>query len=42
MRGSSFSNCCAVLNFFGSAASAEQYLREHPDVRGPRSRSPKH
>jgi len=32
--GPSFSGCCAVLNFFSSAASAEQYLREHPDVRG--------
>jgi len=32
--GPSLSGCCAVLNFFSSAASAEQYLREHPDVRG--------
>ena len=26
--------CCPVLNFFASAASAERWLADHPDVRG--------
>jgi hypothetical protein len=26
--------CCPVLNFFVSAASAERWLADHPDVRG--------
>ena len=33
-EGPSFTGCCAVLNFFGSPASVETYLRDRPDVRG--------
>ena len=32
--GPSFGGCCDVLNFFESAASAERYLEQHPDVGG--------
>ena len=32
--GPSFGGCCDVLNFFESAQNAEQYLREHDQVRG--------
>jgi alkylmercury lyase-like protein len=30
----SFRGCCPVLNFFSSTAMAEDWLAEHPDVRG--------
>lgn len=33
-EGPSFGGCCDVLNFFESAASAERYLGEHPEVGG--------
>ena len=33
-EGPSFDSCCQVLNFFGSTANAERYLREHRSVSG--------
>ena len=32
--GPSFRGCCDVLNFFETQASAERYLREHPQING--------
>lgn len=32
--GPSFGGCCDVLNFFESAASAERYLEQHPELGG--------
>jgi hypothetical protein len=32
--GPSFQGCCDVLNFFESTETAEQYLRDHPDIAG--------
>ena len=33
-QGDACGGCCPVLNFFVSAASAERWLTEHPEVRG--------
>jgi hypothetical protein len=33
-EGDACLGCCPVLNFFVSAANAEHWLAEHPDVRG--------
>jgi hypothetical protein len=33
-QGDACCGCCPVLNFFASAASAERWLAEHPEVRG--------
>ena len=33
-QGDACCGCCPVLNFFASAANAERWLAEHPDVRG--------
>jgi alkylmercury lyase len=33
-QGNACSGCCPVLNFFASAANAERWLGEHPEVRG--------
>lgn len=32
--GPSFGGCCDVLNFFESTASAERYLKHHPEIGG--------
>jgi hypothetical protein len=33
-QGDTCSGCCPVLNFFASAANAERWLADHPEVRG--------
>jgi len=33
-QGAACCGCCPVLNFFASAANAERWLAEHPEVRG--------
>ena len=33
-QGDACCGCCPVLNFFASAANAERWLAEHPEVRG--------
>jgi hypothetical protein len=33
-QGDACFGCCPVLNFFASAANAERWLAEHPEVRG--------
>jgi Alkylmercury lyase len=33
-QGDACCGCCPVLNFFASAANAERWLIEHPEVRG--------
>jgi hypothetical protein len=33
-QGDSFQGCCPVLNFFGSTATAEEWLALRPEVRG--------
>src|SRR5262249_23710862 len=33
-QGDACRGCCPVLNFFASAANAERWLAEHPEVRG--------
>ena len=33
-QGDACCGCCPVLNFFASAANAERWLGEHPEVRG--------
>jgi hypothetical protein len=33
-QGNACCGCCPVLNFFASAANAERWLAEHPEVRG--------
>jgi hypothetical protein len=33
-QGDAWCGCCRVLNFFASAADAERWLGEHPDVHG--------
>jgi hypothetical protein len=33
-QGDACGGCCPVLNFFASAANAQRWLTEHPEVRG--------